>query len=102
MSTATTNTEGRGMWGAEAVLSAEAAGLQSDVELETEAVQELFAELEDEEFTESVDRLVQEGAARYALSLRRWAGDADASSIAAGRSVAQLPRREHPLPGRGA
>lgn len=60
----------------------EAAGLQSDFELEGEAVQELLAELEDEEFSEAVDRLVQEGAARYSLSLSRWAGEADASAVA--------------------
>jgi hypothetical protein len=61
----------------------EAAGLASEGDLEEEAIGDLLAELEDEEFTEALEVLVQDGAARHAVAMGQWAGESEAAAVAA-------------------
>jgi hypothetical protein len=47
----------------------------SELELQSYAIQELLADFEDEEFSEAVEALAQEASARHAAAMTQWASD---------------------------
>jgi hypothetical protein len=61
----------------------EALATVGEEELEAQAVGALAAELEDEEFTEALETLVDEAAGRYLHSVGTWSHEADAGRLAA-------------------
>ncbi|WP_222268919.1 hypothetical protein [Modestobacter marinus] len=63
---------------------AEALATVGEEELEAEAVGALAAELEDEEFTEALEALVDEAAGRHLRSAGTWSHEADGGRLAAG------------------
>ena len=62
---------------------AEALATVGEEELEGQAVGALAAELEDEEFTEALEALVDEAAGMYLRSAGTWSHEADAGRLAA-------------------
>jgi hypothetical protein len=62
---------------------AEALATVGEEELQSQAVGALAAELEDEEFTEALEALVDEAAGRHLRSAGTWSHEADAGRLAA-------------------